>query len=355
MTTKLGLAKKSPFGQVRNIKLKIVAGVGEGNVFKLKESQITLGRGKGNAIEIINARVSKQHAQLEVRGERVWITDLGSGNGTFVNGKRLKSVSLSPGDKISIGGASEILISGEFSSGAVQRQDETIADLLSDAKKIATAVDQIGSGQSRQMKVDGGIKASKVPRQKKQQKKSSLKGLIVLVLVGATVYLVYDTIHEEGSTVTTGKMRESIFSKLKEVIPFRSRDIEKKLKFKKPDGGNILMSPSRKQADLLFKNAYHTYLSNRFNDSVRLFREVLLFDRNHVLAKTYLERAKAEKSELIDFHDTRAWNSFENLRYDEAIVHFRALMILLGDKKNDPRYKNAKNYIKISRKRMKRY
>jgi pSer/pThr/pTyr-binding forkhead associated (FHA) protein len=48
---------------------------------------------------------SSRHAQLEPGGEGVWVEDLGSTNGTFVNGERLTARTLArPGDVVRIGG-----------------------------------------------------------------------------------------------------------------------------------------------------------------------------------------------------------------------------------------------------------
>src|SRR5262249_28149127 len=48
--------------------------------------------------------VSRQHARIEVDGPRVFIEDLGSKNGTFVNGKRIRGrVALKEGDQIVLG------------------------------------------------------------------------------------------------------------------------------------------------------------------------------------------------------------------------------------------------------------
>jgi pSer/pThr/pTyr-binding forkhead associated (FHA) protein len=45
---------------------------------------------------------SSKHAQLTVRGEQVWVEDLGSENGTFVNGNRVQApTALKPGDRVS--------------------------------------------------------------------------------------------------------------------------------------------------------------------------------------------------------------------------------------------------------------
>ncbi len=48
-------------------------------------------------------RISRRHAEVRCRGRRLTIEDLGSRNGTFVNGARITSSPLSPGDVVSIG------------------------------------------------------------------------------------------------------------------------------------------------------------------------------------------------------------------------------------------------------------
>jgi pSer/pThr/pTyr-binding forkhead associated (FHA) protein len=50
--------------------------------------------------------VSRRHAQLWREGERWFLRDLGSRNGTRVNGMRvIESVEVRPGDRLSLGGA----------------------------------------------------------------------------------------------------------------------------------------------------------------------------------------------------------------------------------------------------------
>src|SRR5215470_150899 len=46
----------------------------------------TLGRDSSADIELGDPGISRVHARLEPRGKSVWVTDLGSRNGTFVNG-----------------------------------------------------------------------------------------------------------------------------------------------------------------------------------------------------------------------------------------------------------------------------
>jgi ABC-type multidrug transport system ATPase subunit len=64
-----------------------------------------IGRAAGQVeFPLEHPHVSRRHAGLTLRGGRLWLHDLGSANGTFVNGRRLtRQVALNPGDRIEIG------------------------------------------------------------------------------------------------------------------------------------------------------------------------------------------------------------------------------------------------------------
>jgi hypothetical protein len=75
-----------------------------GATFSLEGDQLVIGRDSSSAITINDAEVSRKHARLTFQGGKYVIEDLGSTNGTFVNGQRLVSpVVLKTGDVISLG------------------------------------------------------------------------------------------------------------------------------------------------------------------------------------------------------------------------------------------------------------
>lgn len=55
----------------------------------LSEGQFTLGRTQVNQIYVPNPAISRQHLRIEVTAARISVKDLGSTNGTFINGKQL--------------------------------------------------------------------------------------------------------------------------------------------------------------------------------------------------------------------------------------------------------------------------
>ncbi|KPV53094.1 hypothetical protein SE17_11625 [Kouleothrix aurantiaca] len=74
------------------------------HVIPLESTQLTVGRGLNNDIILEDTRVSRHHAQLRYRARRFWINDMGSTNGTFVNGEQIEEKALRDGDTISLGG-----------------------------------------------------------------------------------------------------------------------------------------------------------------------------------------------------------------------------------------------------------
>jgi hypothetical protein len=77
----------------------------EGDRFELDSQSLTVGRGSPNDIELRDDEfASADHARVEPRRDGVWIEDVGSTNGTFVNGTRIERPRrLTPGDVIRVG------------------------------------------------------------------------------------------------------------------------------------------------------------------------------------------------------------------------------------------------------------
>jgi len=76
-----------------------------GTTYELVDNLVTIGRGADNAIVIDNPSVSARHAQLQLTGETYRLKDLGSTNGTQVNGKPVTETLLSFDDRVRFGAA----------------------------------------------------------------------------------------------------------------------------------------------------------------------------------------------------------------------------------------------------------
>lgn len=75
-----------------------------GATFTLEGDQLNIGRDSTNEITINDAEVSRRHARLTFQGGKYVLEDLGSTNGTFVNGQRLAGPRvLKAGEVVSFG------------------------------------------------------------------------------------------------------------------------------------------------------------------------------------------------------------------------------------------------------------
>ena len=70
---------------------------------QLTKDRTTLGRRPYNDIVIDNLAVSGEHAVMQMSGAQVFLEDLNSTNGTYVNGKAIKKQQLQNGDTVEIG------------------------------------------------------------------------------------------------------------------------------------------------------------------------------------------------------------------------------------------------------------
>jgi hypothetical protein len=67
------------------------------------EPRVVLGRSRDAGVRIADVNSSRRHAELRQEGATYWIVDLGSMNGTTVNGRRVDRQRLRDGDRIAIG------------------------------------------------------------------------------------------------------------------------------------------------------------------------------------------------------------------------------------------------------------
>jgi hypothetical protein len=74
-----------------------------GDRFSLTESMISIGRHPDCNLVLADPNVSRNHAEIRPQGDRFLVVDLGSTNGTRINGARVEQQLLEDGDEVTFG------------------------------------------------------------------------------------------------------------------------------------------------------------------------------------------------------------------------------------------------------------
>jgi pSer/pThr/pTyr-binding forkhead associated (FHA) protein len=81
----------------------VLRGFYEGLEWPIEREWVVIGRGRGADLVIAEPTISRAHAAIGFDGRRFFVKDLGSTNGTLVNGASERRLPMKDGDEIQIG------------------------------------------------------------------------------------------------------------------------------------------------------------------------------------------------------------------------------------------------------------
>ena len=86
------------------VKLKVIGGKNDGREITISVPEFIIGRGDGAHLRPQSDLISRQHCMLKIENGKVIAKDMGSRNGTFVNGDRLEGEhQVAVGDRLRVG------------------------------------------------------------------------------------------------------------------------------------------------------------------------------------------------------------------------------------------------------------
>ena len=144
------LAQRPPGGTTpgRSYVLRFISGKYQGGEFPIvPEKQILVGRSSDLDMVLVEDMVSRKHARIAMQSDQIWIEDLGSTNGTFVNGEKIKRARLKEGDRVLIGTSILKLIAGDAPRDSMdaKRELENVASQrrTSQARTMSGSIDEV--------------------------------------------------------------------------------------------------------------------------------------------------------------------------------------------------------------------
>ena len=138
----------APRPGARSYVLRFISGKYQGGEFPIAaEKQILIGRSSDLDMVLVEDMVSRKHARIAMQTDQIWIEDLGSTNGTFVNGEKIKRARLKEGDRVLIGTSILKLIAGDAPREGmdVKRELENVAQArrTSQQRTMSGSIDEV--------------------------------------------------------------------------------------------------------------------------------------------------------------------------------------------------------------------
>jgi hypothetical protein len=128
----------------RTLALRFISGKYQGGEFPLgAQHEIVVGRSSELDMVLVEDMVSRRHARIECDDDQIVIEDLGSTNGTFVNGEKIKRATLKEGDRVLIGTSILKVVSTEPGAPMPRRQDLQSAVQRGQTRSMTGAIDEI--------------------------------------------------------------------------------------------------------------------------------------------------------------------------------------------------------------------
>jgi adenylate cyclase len=246
---------------------------GQNQIFEISASTVNIGRAESNDLMLNHPSVSRHHARLTVLpGDTTLINDLGSLNGTFVNGQQVHEHRLTDQDKIYIGMYELKYDLAKAEALHVEIGSRTAADVSSDL----VTPENLSSALRAQVEAGAPPVEAVHDRLRNLEKENKLLKLLLGV----------------GKTLSSVLTAQEVMQRVMELV-FQMENVER---------GFVMLSDPRKG----FKPAVLLYKDER------LKREA----RGVVLSKTLIERVTTERLPLL-IHDVAGDERFsasESLR-----------------------------------------
>lgn len=314
---------KNPGTPGTHYRFLCMTGPNKGRVYYLIGKRVIIGRGENADIQIVDVKISREHAELSFSDNGYTITDLGAENGIIVNDTKVKQKKLADAEKVVIGQTvfKYNIIEVTNTEMALHDEENGIAlskDIKSSKAKIQLKANNNGGDSNSNKK-------SNLPGKKGNSK--------VLVMAGVVGVVLYVLMGSSEPVKTTKKINVNAVSDFNEVDP-----VPKKVSQDDSD--------SKKKLENYIHSGRREFGEGNYFRAMEDFRLALLLSPNNGHASFYLAKAKQRLDEDIEKNFLKGKQEYESKKLQASIVSYCGVVQLIQNYPNDERYKNA--MLKIS-------
>lgn len=304
---------KNPSTEGIHHRLLCMTGPNKGTVVYLLGKRIILGRGEDVDIQIVDPKISREHAEFTLVGNRYVVTDLKTQNGIIVNDAKEKQKTLEDGYKIVIGQTvlkyNIITVSQSLALLTEKTKNQ------SDGKK-SPKLHARKSDDSDNEVVSSGPKPQ--------------KNVLILVLVlAAVVYLLMGQDENPESVTANAKKNPGINFEKEEQFTVtkrgsRSDDRETKIK-----------------VESLIHRGRREYREGNYFRAMEDFRLALTLEPGNGTASFYMSKSRQRLDEEVNKFFFKAKQDKEARKFSSAMVAYSSIMRLLKGYQSDERFVKA--------------
>ncbi|MDD5140675.1 MAG: FHA domain-containing protein [Verrucomicrobiales bacterium] len=168
-----------------------------GRACELHTDRTTIGRVEDNTFQIADPSVSSHHCEVHLRGSDIFIRDLNSTNGSFIDGNKIEESILKPGQTLRLGQVElKLEVEGAAATATAPGAAPAPAKKQVDATMLiprGVSLDQLEKGGGRPSGFDVNTSFSK--KTNKVNKYFIIGGIVVAVVIAALVFYAFSKVN----------------------------------------------------------------------------------------------------------------------------------------------------------------
>ncbi len=303
---------KKPEAAGTHFRVLCMTGKNKGLVYYLRGKRFVLGRTDSADIQVLDAKSSREHAELTKFGDTYIVTDLGSQNGIIVNDLKVSQHQLDDGDKIIIGQTvfkfNVIVVENELEVYDEDSDEEDYEDEEAEEEE-------------------------KKPKGKKAKEQAAKKKKLIYGLVGIALLFVFlDEGEEKKPPVKKAPVIEKEDKSLAAALRDRNKGYDQE---------------TEEKIGVILHRGFRELREKNYMRAIEEFSLALILSPNHGRASAYLEKSKMLLDEEVKSQFNKAKREIDSLKFKKSVRIYCSILRYLQERPEDERYKRAQKEIDV--------